>query len=298
MKASPTRGYVPSPRPTPSEVTILDRSRAPVSHVWGDAQSGEVRDNVYASTPLIHAITFALGPGRSFRHSPDYRTCFAATELLFVLEGTLVLANPTDGSVVLAEQGEAITFGRDTWHHGYNWGEGLCLVAEFFAPPPATGSSGEYARHQPLPSEVRYTDEALLGRWSATDARRPPQGSFRVVRGNEVPLRLEGDADPILMGVLVSTPELTVMRCSIRPGQRSQWRVHGGDCVGLVVDGDVVVEGMGSPRGWGEAGARDGFFVPRGESYRLWNDLGSSCTLLLAVAPSYTPNSASTRSDE
>ena len=57
------------------------------------------------SSELIHAIVFGLPPGGAFRHSESFRTVFAADELLHVLQGMLVLANPESGEVVRAEPG-------------------------------------------------------------------------------------------------------------------------------------------------------------------------------------------------
>jgi hypothetical protein len=65
-------------------------------HVWGDPDSGEVFDWIY---DLIHMLVFGVAPGGAFRHSEAYRTVFAADEVLHVLEGTLVIADPQTGEV-------------------------------------------------------------------------------------------------------------------------------------------------------------------------------------------------------
>ena len=46
----------------------------------------------------------------------------------------LVLANPETGEVHVVEAGEAIAFGRDTWHHGFSQGDGMLDVLQYFAP--------------------------------------------------------------------------------------------------------------------------------------------------------------------
>ena len=141
-------GYRPSPRPSFDAPTAIRASDA-VRHTWGDEEAGFVEDWIYVSSELIHAIVFGLPPGGAFRHSESFRTVFAADELLHVLQGTLVLANPETGEVVRADPGESVFFRRDTWHHGFSYGDDPLRVLEFFAPPPATGTSGAYARTRP-----------------------------------------------------------------------------------------------------------------------------------------------------
>ena len=104
-----------------------------------------------------------MPPGGKFTHSESFRTIFAADELLYVLQGTLVLANPATGEVVRAEPGESVFFRRDTWHHGFSYGDEPLRVLEFFAPPPATGTSGAYALQQPYLEVSTYADDAVVG---------------------------------------------------------------------------------------------------------------------------------------
>src|SRR5918994_1893621 len=133
-------GYRPSPRPTydaPTAIRFADVRR----HVWGDEESGLVDDWIYTSTDRIHALVFGLPPGGAFRHSDAHRTIFAADELLYVLQGTFAAANPETGEVYRVEPGESLFFRRDTWHHGFSYGDEELRVLELFAPPPSTGSS-------------------------------------------------------------------------------------------------------------------------------------------------------------
>lgn len=171
-------GYSPSPRPTFERPTAIPRDRA-VRHTWGDAESGYVEDWIYVSSGLLHALVFGLPPGGAFRHSEAYRTIFAADEVLYVLEGTFVAANPETGEVYRLEPGETLFFRRDTWHHGFSYGGENVRVLELFAPPPATGSSGAYARTKPYVERSRYTDDALLGRLPGVGRARE---TMRVLR--------------------------------------------------------------------------------------------------------------------
>ena len=104
-----------------------------------------------------------MPPGGKFTHSESFRTIFGADELLHVLQGILVLANPETGEIVRAEPGESVFFRRDTWHHGFSYGDEALRVLEFFAPPPATGTSGPYAQAQPYLEVSRYADDRILG---------------------------------------------------------------------------------------------------------------------------------------
>ena len=164
-------GYRPSPRPTFDEATPLRRADV-VTYTWGDDGSGEVQDWLYVSSEKIHELVFGLPPHGSFLHSDEFRTIFAADELLYVLSGTLLLANPESGEAHRVEAGEAAFFRRDTWHHAHAIGRDALRVLELFAPPPAAGASGAYARSQPLLSHVALGDDGQLGASSRENRRR------------------------------------------------------------------------------------------------------------------------------
>ncbi len=140
--------YKTSPRPTfdgPAHIPYASVTR----HLWGDEVSGEVSDWIYVSSEKIHQLVFGLPPGGSFKHSDAYRTVFAADEVLYVLEGTMILSNPETGEVHHVRRGEAAFFRRDTWHHAFAHGREPLRVLELFAPPPARGTSGAYAQSKP-----------------------------------------------------------------------------------------------------------------------------------------------------
>lgn len=278
-------GYAPSPRPTFNGAAFIPAGEA-VHHVWGDEASGEVLDRIFVSSSKIHQLVFSLPDGSGFTHSSSFRTVFAADEVLYILTGVIVLANPATGEVQRLEAGEAALFGPDTWHHAFSWGGSTASVLEYLAPPPAAGTAGTYARAQPLLTDVTYADEAQLGRWPPGSSSQPT--SFRVIGRKERLWRLEGDSDPVLVGILASTPHLTVASCELRPHQRSDWRVHSGDCAGYVSSGQVIVRlGGATGRLWRELGAGDGFYVPEGDRYQLWNPAQTPAAVLLGVAPAY-----------
>ena len=74
-------------------------------------------------------------------------------------------ANPETGEVRVAHVGETILFRRDTWHHIFSHDLKQLRVLEFFAPPPATGTSRKYAQQRPYLAETRHNNDSILGVW-------------------------------------------------------------------------------------------------------------------------------------
>ena len=259
-----------------------------VRHVWGDAESGEVLDRIYVSNDRIHQLLFEIPPGGQFTHSASFRTVFGADEVLYAVDGDLVMANPETGQLVRVAAGEAVFFGPDTWHHAFNWGTGPALVLEFFAPPPATGTSGAYAQQRPLLEGSRYSGDGVPGQVipgageaggpaaggeaggaAAPGAGLVPPGPGRltVVRLQDYIWRLDGDRAPVLTGIIASTPRLTVVRCEVRGAGWSGWLSHDGDTGGYVLAGTLLLQLGG--RAWHELGPGDGFYLPAGERYQV-----------------------------
>ncbi len=269
--------YKPSPRPSFDAPTAI-RAEDAVRHTWGDEEAGFVEDWIYVSSQLIHAIVFGLPPGGAFRHSDSFRTVFAADELLHVLQGTLVLANPETGEVVRAEPGESVFFGPDTWHHGFSYGDAPLRVLEFFAPPPATGTSGAYARTRPYLEESVYADDRLLGELAGAPA---VQRSFRVLRRSDAVWRLDRD---VLVGLLVSTEQLTVGTVTVLPGQTSREETHDGEELLYVTRGVLRVAAGGVEA---TLSPGDGFFVPAGTPHRYAVESGEIAEAIFGVAPTF-----------
>jgi quercetin dioxygenase-like cupin family protein len=272
-------GYRPSPRPSFDAPTAISASDA-VRHTWGDEEAGFVEDWIYVSSERIHAIVFGLEPGGAFRHSESFRTVFAADELLHVLQGTLVLANPETGEVVRAEPGESVFFRRDTWHHGFSYGDQPLRVLEFFAPPPATGSSGAYARTRPYLETSVYARDDVLGRLPGTPET---PGSLRVLRRADSVWRLDRD---VLVGLLASTEHLTVGTVTVPAGHMSRAETHDGEELVYVTRGRLRVEadGVGAVLSPGDA-----FLVPSGTSHTYAAEGVGVAEAIFGVAPSFAP---------
>ena len=281
-----------SPRPTYSGPTLIRRDQV-MLHLWGDEASGEVADWIYVSSDKLHHLVFGLAPGGAFRHSDQYRTMFAADELLYVLSGIMVLANPETGEVHRLEPHQAAFFRRDTWHHAFSFGPEPLRVVEFFAPPPASGASSAYARQQELLVESKYVDDRWLGRWPMQSDDQKRGASISVLTGDDALWRLEGTSGGALCSIYVSTEHLTAGKVELRPGGETAVQSHRGDKSLYVLDGtlNVYLPDADGPLGqrWFELGPGDGFYLPEGTRHQLRNISGESAVVLFAVAPDYRP---------
>jgi quercetin dioxygenase-like cupin family protein len=272
-----------SPRPTFAGPALVRRADV-TRHVWGDPQAGEVFDWIYASTERVHMLVFGLAPGGAFRHSEAYRTVFAADEVLHVLEGTLVIADPETGEVQRVETDGQVFFRRDTWHHAFAHGTEPLRVLELFAPPPAAGASSAYARRQPYLEHSRYADDAQIGSWPPAV---PPARRLHVVRPGDVLWRRDLD---VLCGILASTEHLTAALLEIGPREAARQHAHGGDEVLMALDGPLWV------RAWHddavhvfELEAEDVCYLPAGCPHEYRNASGGLVRAICGIAPSYLP---------
>ena len=270
-------GYKPSPRPSFEAPTVI-RAADAVRHTWGDEEAGFVEDWIYVSSQRIHAIVFGLEPDGAFRHSDSFRTVFAADELLYVLQGTLVLANPETGEVVRAEPGESVFFRRDTWHHGFSYGDEPLRVLELFAPPPATGTSGAYARTRPYLDESVYAVEGVVGNLARA---RPGEGSLRILRREDSVWRLDRD---VLLGLLISTEHLTAGTVTVPAGQTSLEETHDGEELVYVTRGALRVEAAGIEA---TLAPGDAFFLPSATPHRYGATDAGVAEAVFGVAPSF-----------
>jgi quercetin dioxygenase-like cupin family protein len=281
----------PSPRPAFAKPTAIRYDEATL-HLWGDEEAGFVEDRIYVSSEQIHQLELSLPPGGRFQHSDANRTIFAADEFFYVLEGTLVLANPATGEVQRARAGEGIFFRRDTWHHGYNYDPSNRLrVLELFAPPPAQGTSSSYARTKDNLTNWVYHDDTELTQWPMNEAQLESKRLFRVMREADVLWRLEDPDGDLLVGLYISTEHLTVGRGTLLPGRRGPVQLHDGDESVYVLEGrlNIFLPDSTETPSWYALGPGDGFYVPRGTTYQYQNVSAQQTTFLFAVAPSYLP---------
>lgn len=280
--------YKPSPRPTFSEPTHI-RYAEVTRHLWGDPVAGTVADWIYVSSDKIHQLVYGLAPGGSFRHSDEFRTIFGADLVYYVLSGVMVIANPQTGEVRRVQPGEAAFFRRDTWHHVLNYSQQPLRVLEFFAPPPSQGTSGAYARQQPLLTETRYVQEAAIGRWPLAQADVQATTTLHVVRDADLLWQLiPGEPHEALVGLLVSTEHLTVGKLTLLPGQHTNLHQHPGDESLYLLEGVLHMycpEKEGQT--WFELSPQDGFYIPANAPHAYYNMSGQAVKLIFGVAPGY-----------
>jgi quercetin dioxygenase-like cupin family protein len=276
QKSSPVeRGYSPSPRPNYTVPTAIQRA-AVTRHLWGDEESGVVADLIYASTEAIHALVFILPPGGAFRHSPEYRTVFGADELLHVLSGTMVLANPETGEVQRVPRGGSVFFGRDTWHHAFAHGGEPLHVLELLAPPPASGSTGAYARTRP------YLEDPVYAREGDAEGERR-QTTLRVVSDDDIVWRRDLG---VLSGTLAETSKLTILTIEINPGESSAWHAHAGDELLYVLDGRLWIRALHADTTYVfELGQDDACLLPAGCDHEYRNYGAVIARTLVGIAP-------------
>lgn len=234
MTSPPRRA---TPRPIYNEPTVIPAS-GKTRHLWGDATAGFVLDRVLLSSERLHVLDFALPPGGSFGHSDDNPTIFAADELLYVLEGDLLLSDPSTGETQRAATGEAVFFRRDTWHHGRAGGDRGVRVLEFFSPTPATGASSTYAKAQPLLRETTTVDERLLGQWPTQRDKIVAESRIAPVREHDLAWATRAD---LQFAFFASTEHLTVVRCHLRAGTAAPVERHPGEELLLVLSGQLTV---------------------------------------------------------
>jgi mannose-6-phosphate isomerase-like protein (cupin superfamily) len=272
-------GYTPSPRPTYDAPTLVRRTDVK-RHIWGDRESQLVADWLYASTDKLHVLLFGLAPGKWFKHSPAYRTVFRADEVLYVLSGSMLASNPETGEVVSFEAGESLFFQKNTWHHVRAQGNEPLRVLEFFAPPPSQGTSGAYAATRPYIDVPRYTRNELIG---DSFQASTPSTLHRIERRDHA-IRLEGE---IAIGLIASTPQLTVAELEIPAGAWGERTSHGGDAMLFGLKGELMIRTF-----WNgasvtfEVGPHDAVFVPHRGEYEVLSFSGAA-RALLGVAPAY-----------
>lgn len=280
--------YKSSPRPVfdgPTPIPYASVTR----HLWGDDAAGRIDDWIYVSSDKIHQLVFGMAPGSGFRHSESYRTVFGADEVLTVLMGTMVIANPETGEVQVVKTGESVFFRRDTWHHAFAWGAEECRVLEYFAPPPSTGASGKYAATRPYVSDFKYERSELIGQWPAGRAGAEAKATITMIREADWLWSMDKGDCRVLTGIMASTEHLTAGACRIGPGARSDTRRHGG-ALGLYVRKgrlNILIEEPDTFPVWFELHPGDGFYIPPGTRYRACNMGTEEVDYLWGVAPDY-----------
>jgi mannose-6-phosphate isomerase-like protein (cupin superfamily) len=271
-----------TPRPVYDSSRVIPYDQT-AHHVWGDTESGAVFDRVYHSTLSLHCLEYQLPPRGEFRHSRGNPTVFGADVIYIVLEGDLVLANPVTGEVQPATRGQAVYFGRGTWHHGFNASATTPLrVLEFFSPPPARGTASDFATKQPYLDASTYRDGRWDGRWPAAADERAATRTLHLV---DDATALWGFADASvshMLATLVDTEHLTVRRGHLRAGHIEDFTPVDREVLLIATDGEVTVDIRDDDR-YLVAVLRpgDGAYIAEGSAYRLLNNSADRATYIL-----------------
>ncbi len=259
---------------------------AALHHVWGDSRSQTTMDEIYVSTDTVSQVIFSLGPGARFKDSAVNGTIYPADQIYYVLRGTFAVECPETSEVVCAGPGEAIYFGPDTWHHGYNWGTGRTSVLEFSAPsaresvryaaerspPPAARSEPGGPLRWPVEGSSPRAIPALRKLWHLT-----PRDRFWVVDGEEA---------HTLTGVLAATHRFTAAELRLPPFHEVEPRRHEGEETGYVVSGMVEIHLSGAhAEAWLELREGDGYYLPAHTEHSYVNADNGLARLLTQVVP-------------
>ena len=178
---------------------------------------------------------------REFRHSDSFRTIFAADELLYVLQGTLVLANPATGEVVRAEPGESSSSGATPGITASRTATSRCACSSSSrrrpprVPPARTRGPGRTS------SRARYAVDGV-GRHFVTSPRRAPLRAPSWWSAGRTPCC--GSTLGVLVGLLASTEHLTAGTLSV-VGGREPGGDHGGEELLYVTRGALQVAAGG-----------------------------------------------------
>ena len=244
---------------------------------WGDEGSGFVSDWVYWRTPQFVAIVFSMPPGGSFKVSDDWMPRYDAQECQYVLSGEYTIHNPTTGEIRVVRTGQAVCFGRMSWHYGYNFADSELRVIEWLSfstdrlPESATGTR---------PERELEMDPGLVGRFP--EQRAAGAKRIDVVDEASALRAIVGAERQLLASVLASTPMLTVAVVEVPGARRSDLFLHDSDTLLLVERGKTHVF-VPSQDVWAELTDLDGFFVPAGVGYHLLNQTDTRSRVLVAT---------------
>ncbi|HEX9543334.1 MAG TPA: cupin domain-containing protein [Streptosporangiaceae bacterium] len=258
---------------------------------WGDEEAGRLSDWFYADNVRLNLNIVGMAPNGAALHSDQNRSIFGADELFYVLEGTMVQANPVTGEVLVIRPGEATFFRKDTWHHQWNYSNHQLRMLEFFQPSPKAGTGGRYAREKEnIVPPFRHGRDDLLGRWPMARADAAGERTMWAIRDEEILWRMEGGVRgrELLVGIMASTEHMTVGKIEFLAGQRSSEYAHEGDKVVFVEAGNLHIE-FPDTRRWVELDAWDGCRIPEGTRHSFYNMSHESARCVFSVAPEYRP---------
>ncbi len=259
-----------TPRPEFDAPKIIRRDDT-AHHVWGDVEAGFVTDRVYLSTRQLHVLEYELPPGGEFRHSPMNQTIFGGDVLYFVLDGTLLLADPSSGELRRARADSGLLFRRGTWHNGFNPGTEPLRVVEFFSPPPARGTGSEFARRQPPLESTTYHDDRWDRRWPEAREESIKEARLLAVDDDNALWGFRDHQASHAIATLVDTEFLTVRHGLVMPGHAEDFEVVPDETLILCTEGELWVDVFSPDGGYAPSCLTPGTaaYLPAGSQERV-----------------------------
>ena len=263
--------------------TFIPAARAP-RFLWGDPDSGYVSDWIYGSSAQIHMMSFEMTPGSRFGNSPDFKTFYNCAETYHCLKGEFTFHCPETGEVHVLHKGDTLYFPPDTWHWGYNFGAETCHILECLAPRTEEAVEA-YAKKQPWPSDIRYVQRDMVGRFVPGMPQQAARA--RLAKAGDYLFEIVGEKQPMRVGLVCSTEKLTVGIVDLYPGQEGEVITHPSDKVIYCLDGRANIHVPDAAPNWWELNAGDAGFLPAGCRHAFFNTSDAAAQVIFGVAPKY-----------
>lgn len=273
------------------EPTVLRYSEG-TRFLWGDEQSHQVADVIYGRGERISPVMYSLRSGEYFKNSATWRPHYHQDRFYFVVQGQLAIHDPESGEVAVADEGEAIYWSGEKYHFGYNFGQRETLVLDLFAPQerPIDVPEIEVSVTKPDLEKIVNGRYELLGKWPmerrVVEAAALRDGGMVTLRRSDALHMIQGDANPILVSILVSSEVITAGVIDLLPAHSSEPETHPGDEVIFALKGRLNVY-LPDSFDWFEANPKDVIFLPEGTRHQYCNYSDEPLTLVFAVAPKY-----------
>jgi mannose-6-phosphate isomerase-like protein (cupin superfamily) len=274
------------------KVSYREACAIPRQHVMyyftGDEVVNQIGAWFYLSNGTFDQIVWRLPPRRGWRWPILTQSKIPPDAVYIVLQGVLLLSNPSTGEVCRVLAGEAAFVGSGTWCFGLSTGDAPVELLEYIGPPRHPAPPAPEIRLPMQTAFGNFSDDERLGQWPSRAAEEAGDSTLLAVRDDDVLWRLEGDLGQVAVGVVASTGSLTVGKMRLLPGQLTDVHAHGGDEVLYLPSGRLKVRLAAlQARQWSDLGPEDGFYVPEGIAHQYLNPSDSAVEVYFGVSPSY-----------